>query len=251
MTIDILHLVVFPLGVIIGTLNALCGGGALITIPALMFLGMPPHVAVATNKFAVIGNWSMALRSFDKADKIDKAILPMLCAVSVLGCLIGTALLLTLPATAIKLVIGFIMLAMIPLLVFKQDLGLVEFTISRRRRFLGYGLAFLLAIYGGFVGAGYSLFNIFILCSVMGMSVIRAHATGILPWLCSLVLSVLIFVFEGSIDYSAGLLLMAGATLGGYIGARMSLRGGDQWVKRLFILIVMITAAKLLYSELV
>ena len=86
----------------------------------------------------------------------------------------------------------------------------------------------------------------YVLTFFLGFTMIEILATGIIPWFVLSISSLVIFALNGIIDYEIGIILLIGMALGGYIGAHMALKKGDLWVKRLFVLFVIIFGMKLL-----
>ena len=106
---------------------------------------------------------------------------------------------------------------------------------------------FFIMIFGGFFGQGTGPMIFYVLTFFLGFTLIEVLATGIIPWFILSVSSLVIFGFNGIINYKIGIILLIGMAIGGYAGAHVALKKGNQWIKRLFIIFVIISGIKLLF----
>lgn len=102
-------------------------------------------------------------------------------------------------------------------------------------------------IWNGFFGTGAGPFSFYNSLFFFGFTIIEANATGIIPWFALSLSSLIIFARNGIIDYRNGIVLFVGMAVGGYLGAHTAIKKGDLWIKRLFILVVIISSIKLLF----
>ena len=218
-----------------GVLNAIAGGGSFLTLPALVFTGMPPIMANATSALAVSPGYLGSTLGF----RAELRSLPLRrlqreMVISALGGLAGALLLLVTPAKVFSGIVPW-------LLLFATALFAAGPSIARRAAGaanMAHGLVkwrepglLLTAIYGGYFNGGLGIL-LMALYAVTGES--RIHTANALKNLNSLVLSwlsVTAFVLAGAIAWKEGLLMMVAATLGGFFGARWSRRLPAQWVR--------------------
>lgn len=218
-----------------GVLNAIAGGGSFLTLPALIFTGVPPIMANATSALAVSPGYLGSTLGF----RPELRALPMTrlkreMVISSLGGVIGALLLLVTPAKLFSAVVPW-------LLLFATVLFAAGPTIARRATLAsktGHGLAkwrepglLATAVYGGYFNGGLGIL-LMALYAVTGES--RINTANALKNLNSLVLSwlsVAAFVVAGVIAWKEGLLMMLAASAGGYFGARWSKRLPTQWVR--------------------
>ena len=161
-------------GFIAGFINTLAGGGSMLTLPALMMLGMPADIANATNRVGVFLQSLTAAKSFKKYDRLDtKAILPMMLPTMV-GALFGSVLASFLPVWILKptLLVSMVAMALVMLLVpnlLVPEEGSVPKTIKDEP--LGLFMLFIAGVYGGFVqaGVGFILFSGLLKSRLLGM----------------------------------------------------------------------------------
>ena len=80
-----------------------------------------------------------------------------------------------------------------------------------------------------------------------GFTIIESNATDMIPWLLMSILTLVIFIMNGLVNFKLGIPLVIGMFIGGYIGAHMAVKKGDKWIKTIFIFIVVISAIKILF----
>jgi hypothetical protein len=237
---------VFLVGVAASVVGTMVGGGSLLSIPFLIFLGLPPQVAIATDRFAGLGAAVTATYRFWRAGKIVWRLVPILAAVSLAGSLLGAALLVRAPPASLNAVVGVLLIALLPFLFLGRDTGTAPRQVSRERQLVGVGLYFLVQILAGFFGGGTGTLIFFILMLCFGVTIVQVAATQVLPLLVLTVASFALFAASGIVDYRLGVVLLAGTAVGGYFGTHIAVRSGDVWVRRLFAVVVLASAARLL-----
>jgi uncharacterized membrane protein YfcA len=237
---------VLVVGVIAGFFGSMVGGGSLLSIPFLMFLGLPPQVAIATDRFGGIGAATTALYKYWKAGKIVwKYVLP-LSVISLIGSLIGANILLNVDPDILQRIAGVLLLILLPFVFLKRDLGVEHTKINKFKLIVGSLVYLIIQIFTGFFGAGTGPFIFYTLMIGFGLTIIESVATQIIPLLVLTVSSLAIFAQKGIIDYQMGLILLLGMAMGGYIGAHTALKKDNIWVRRLFIILVVIASVRLL-----
>ncbi|MBU3896359.1 MAG: sulfite exporter TauE/SafE family protein [Nanoarchaeota archaeon] len=241
-------LAVFAIGIIAAFMgNFAGGGGGLLSIPLLIFLGLPPAIAVATNKFGALGVCGSAVYKFSKAKKIDFKNAAPFIIISVIGAAIGANVLLTLDQALLMKIIGVIILLLLPAIFLKKDFGLKRNRVAKKGRTLGYMIYFCIAIYNGFMGAAAGLFSIFSLTRLFGYTLIESIALDKFVLLFNTIIAVIIFASAGIINYEFGIAILLGMTVGGYFGAKTAIDKGNKYVKIAFGLVVFASAIKLLF----
>ncbi len=239
---------VFLVGVLASTVGAMVGGGSLLSIPLLIFLGLPPQVAIATDRFGGLGAAVTALYKFWSAGRIVWRFVPALAVASLAGSLIGAGILLRFDSDALEPVVGLLVLALLPVLLLRRDLGLETRAVSRARVLMGLAVYFLVQVLAGFFGAGTGTLIFYTLMVFFGVTITQVAATQIVPFMVLTVSSLGLFAAGRIIDYRVGLVLLAGTAVGGYLGAHLALRSGEVWVRRLFALVVLASGARLLLA---
>jgi uncharacterized protein len=233
-------------GVVAGFFGSTVGGGSLLSIPFLIFLGLPPQTAITTDRLAGLGAALAALCKYGSAHEIRWKFIPLLATLSLGGSLIGANLLLTVDPTALRRTAGSLLLALLPVIFFWPDIGVRRRPISWLRLSAASVDYFLIQAFAGFFGAGTGPFITATLLIGFGLTIIEAAATQVIPLLILSISSVWIFAVNGLIDLSRGLALFAGMATGGFVGAHVALQKGSKWLKRLFGALVIVAAIRLL-----
>jgi uncharacterized protein len=243
---DLPHvLLIFLIGVVTGFFDSVVNAGGLISVPALLFLGLPPQIVIATDRFGTLGQTITAFFEFWKAKKIVWKYVVLLSIISLVASLIGANILVNIDPKIIQKIIGVLLIVLLPMIFIKPDLG-VEQT-KPKNKVVGLILYFFIMILGGFFGAGTGPLIFYALTYFLGFTMIEVIATGVIPWFILSVSSVIIFALHGIINYKVGIVLFVGMAIGGYVGAHMAIKKGEIWVKRLFILFVVASSIKLLF----
>lgn len=237
-------LLLFSAGFLGGILNSVAGGGSFITFPALLFVGLPPIIANATNTFAsTAGYLSGAYALREEIARHQKG-LTLIILISLLGGAAGAWLLLQTPERLFREAIPWLLLFATLLLLFGEKINhhLKQLTLHHRHASrIGYLflslLLFSVSIYGGFFNAGLGIIVLSYL-ALAGHTDINAM-NGI-KLLISVVVSftaIILFIQDGVIAWQAGVATFLGALLGGYVAAHLSKQLPQQWIKALVLLI--------------
>ena len=240
---------VFLLGVVAAVIGATVGGGSLLTTPVLLFLGLPPHVVIATDRFAGFGAALTTLRRYSSAQKIQWSHVPVLASLSLVGSLLGASMLTLATPELLQNLLAVLILSLLPMVLLSRSLGLEPRPVSERRRRVGLACYFAIQVLAGFFSAGTSTLIFYVLIACFGLTILQASATQVVPFLVLTVSSSILFAMKGLIDYRVGLVLMAGTAVGGYLGASLAVRSGELWIRRAFALAVCLAAARLLWSS--
>jgi uncharacterized protein len=246
--VDIVQIVISLLaGIAAGFVGAASGGGGLLSIPALIFLGLPVNVAVATNGLARFGLITAALSRYHAAKKIHWRIALGLVPLGGLGGFIGSKVLVNINNETLSIIVGVLLLLMIPVIFLNPDKGLKSLRSGRIKTTLGYFVYLLVMVYGGFFGGGAGIFAVYTLVFFFGMTYIESNATDFVPWLFMSIAALAVFLAHGLVKFELGIPLTLGMYCGGILGAKTALEKGNAWVRALFIVVVAASSVKLLF----
>ncbi|QEN08666.1 hypothetical protein EXM22_11955 [Oceanispirochaeta crateris] len=232
-----------------GFVDSIAGGGGLITLPALLAVGIPPHLALGTNKLqASFGSCTAAIRYTGSGlvirDQLVKAVI-----FTFIGALTGTVLIQIIPADSLKRVIPFILLAVFIYTLLSPDLG----SIDRRARMkisMFYTLAGLtLGFYDGFFGPGTGSFWTIALVILMGYNLKSATANTKIVNFTSNIVSLILFIIGGNVLFIPGLIMATGQIAGAWMGSHLVIRQGTKFIRIFFLAVVALTIIKLFYQE--
>lgn len=235
-------------GILGGSYGALVGGTSLITIPVLIFLGLPPHTAIGTDRLGITGLTSMGWYKFHEKGLIHYRIALVMGVAALIGSFLGANLVLQISVALLRKIIAIVTVLILILLVGQPKLGVEkkDRIIKRYEYGIGIFISFIVGIYGGFYGAMAGTFLLYILLFIFKQTFLESTATLKLPSFMMTTMAALVFAIKGAIDYPMAAAMFLGCAIGAYVGAHYSDRIGNVWIKRLFILIILIMAIKLL-----
>lgn len=234
-------------GVAAGFVAAVTAGAGVISIPALIFLGLSPDKAIATNTLSIFGVLASALPRFSRAKEVRWDTGLKLIPLAVIGGYIGSKALVHTNANALYTVVGILLLLLVPIILFNGDRGVEGFKASRGRIALGGLVFFAVMIYGGFFGAAAGIFARYALVFFFGMTYIESSATSLFTSSFLSLTALAVFVAHGLVNWELGLPMTAGMYVGGAIGAKMALEKGNAWVRIIFVVVIAASAVKLLF----
>ncbi len=229
-----------------GTVDAIAGGGGLITLPALLAAGLPPHLALGTNKGQSVWGSGAALVAFWRAGKVDRGHAWWTFLLGLGGSLGGAQLVLWISPQALRpIVIGMLIGAAVLLIVRKPHR---EQDAEHGHPWIVAILAAAIGCYDGFFGPGTGTFLIVGFVALCGMSMVRATANAKVVNFASNLAALGAFASAGSVAWRVALPMAAGQLVGGIIGARMAMKGGATLIRIMVLLVSGALVVKLGYD---
>lgn len=235
-------------GIVAGVINTLAGGGSLLTLPALIFVGLPAGVANGTNRVAILIQSATASASFRRGGALRLRSATLLLLPSLLGAAAGAAVAVRVPDLLMERIIAVSLLVfLVPVLV-KPNVWLHgrAAALSARPPAWMYPALFAVGVYGGFLQAGVGFLILAVLVLGGGLDLVRANGVKVYLVAGYTLVALAIFLASGQIEWRSGLALAAGNGMGGWLGARMALRRGAGFVRVVLVASVLASAAKLL-----
>jgi uncharacterized membrane protein YfcA len=243
-----LYLAVVAAGFGAGFINTLAGSGSLITLPLLIFLGLPANVANGTNRVGVLFQNVVAVNSFNRQKMLHVRGGLQLAAPAIVGSIIGAQIAVNLDEELMRRTIGALMVVMLAVILIRPRRWLEGRPEALKSR-PGWGqmlIFFAIGIYGGFIQAGVGIFLLAGLVLSVGYDLVRANAVKVLIVLCFTISALAVFVLNDQVDWGVGFLLAIGNSVGGWVAARMAMERGATFVRWLLIGVVTVSAANLL-----
>ncbi|ROV58410.1 sulfite exporter TauE/SafE family protein [Vibrio ponticus] len=217
-------------GVFGGILNSVAGGGSFITFPALMFVGIPPIMANATNTFAVSAGYISGAYGFrHDIAKQPEVVLPIV-LLSLLGGALGAILLLNISDQLFAQAIPWLLLFATFLFVAGDKLSQHLAQYQGARILLALMLV-LVSAYGGFFNAGLGIVVLSYLVVAKYTDINQMNGLKLLVSSCVSLSAIVIFFWQGVIEWLPGLAVLVGSVIGGYIAARVSRQINPSYVR--------------------
>ena len=241
-------LAVIAVGFVAGFINTLAGSGSLMTLPLLMFLGLPANVANGTNRIAILLQNIVAVSSFKKEKVIDFKQSTWLIIPAIIGSLIGARLAININEEIMRKTIGGLLIVMFFLIMYKPDkwvkgqAGLV----NEKPGFFKILVFFCIGLYGGFIQAGVGFFLLSGLVLSAGYDLVKANAYKLLIVLAYTPFALAVFIFNDQVDYKWGLILAVGNMSGAFVAAKFAINWGAKYVRYILLVILFIASLKLL-----
>lgn len=243
-------LIICPLVFAASLLDAIAGGGGLVSLPAYLFAGLPPHNAIATNKLSSsIGTVASTARLI-KNKCVDWPTAIPSAALAVLGSIVGANLVLSVSEEAIR----YVMLALIPVLALlvlkKRDLSDESLApVSRKRQFLVVCLsALVIGMYDGFYGPGTGTFLLLAYTQLARLPLRLASGNMKIANLSSNLGSLVVFLINGQALILVGLIAAAFSVSGHFIGAGLLLKKGNKIVTPFILTVLGLLFLRLIYD---
>ena len=238
-------------GAVAGALNVVAGGGSFLTLPLMIFLGLPPTVANGTNRIAILAQNVAGTWGFQRHGLVDRRWVLAAGVPATAGAILGSWAAIEIGEESFRKALALLMVAI--------SLWTLWDPTARRRRKAGdappaprdplaFGVAmFAIGIYGGFVQAGIG-FLLLAATTWAGLDLVRGNALKVLVVLVFTPITVAIFAWGGKIAWEYGAALAVGNVLGGLAGVRLTVLKGHDWVKRVVTVAVIAFAVLLWFA---
>jgi len=235
---------IFLVGIAGGFVNTLAGGATLLTFPTLVFAGLAPQVANATNCFAIFLQSLTGTVAFSRKGIKNPGLVLRLTVPVILGAMCGSYLAVELDPDVFRRVVGVLMICSVLVIFFNpRRAAIAENTaISVKRHVLGTIVFFFVGAYGGFFGAGMGIITLGLMALIYHKSAIMGNAVKVGLVALANLAAVAVFLYYGKVRFFYAIPLGLGVMLGAWISVHIALEKGEQWVRR-FILLVGIGAA--------
>ncbi len=237
-------------GFIAAAVDSIAGGGGLISLPAIIAAGIPPHFALGTNKFASSFGSLTSTARFAFSGKIDFKLVRFQIPCAVLGAALGVRTVLALDERILNILIVVMIFSVALYTVLKKNFGRIDHFkgLTKVNVAVGMAFAFCLGFYDGFFGPGAGSFLIFLFISIYGYDFVRAAGNSKILNFTSNVVSLALFAMSGKIIYLAGIPMALSMIAGAWVGAHIALKKGAAVIKPIFVTIALALIVKLIWQ---
>ena len=241
-------------GTVAGFINAMAGGGSLLTLPMLIFFGLPAAKANGTNRIAIAIQCVSGAAGFHRKGFSDFRFSALLVLPAIAGAFIGANIAVDMPEVMFKRILAAIMVAVLGLTLFssaRQSEGeSLILRVSWNRKIAAMCVYFFIGIYGGFIQAGVGFIIIAALTSINGFDLIRANAIKLFVSIFYNLVALGVFIQSGNADPFFGLTLALGNAAGAWFGSHWAVDRGEKWIKVVLVVTSLAFAIRLVWQTL-
>jgi uncharacterized membrane protein YfcA len=236
-----------------GWIDSVVGGGGVIQLPALLF-GLPETTPVAlvsgTNKLSSVAGTATASATYLRKVRVDWPVVLCAMGAAYVGSTIGARLISLLPRIAFTPIVAVAVALVGIYTILKPDLGATtELRFSGTKlRIIAAAIGLVIGVWDGMIGPGTGIFLLVAFAAVLGYGFLEATTMTKLVNLTTNAAALVVLGAQGNIMWQLGLCMAACNLTGGFIGARMAIAKGNGFIRKVFIVVVVIVEAKLLYD---
>lgn len=231
-------------GFLAGVVNTLAGGGSIITLPLLIYAGLPPTMANATNRVAIVLQNVGALAGFERHGHRPGREAWILLGPSMAGGIVGALLAIDVDEALLKKIIGLVLVLMLIPILRRSTPDRVRSERIEIKPWMWIAY-FLVGVYGGFLQVGVGFLYLGLLSGIQGMNLVRANLLKVFFVLAYSLFALLLFVWKAKVDWVAGLALALGTTGGGWLGAKLAVERGERWIRIVLVIAVVVASLQL------
>lgn len=244
-------LTLFGIGIFVGFINILAGGGSLLSLPLLIFLGLPSATANGTNRIGILMQNVVAIAGFHQQNVMPWRISLLAAVPAVAGAIAGAQLAIDLPDDQFKRALALTMIGVLILILADPSKRLRENPRPLAGwRLLAFVIGFFgVGVFGGFIQAGVG-FLIILVMALTGFDLVATNAVKVIVVFVFTIAALAVFIMNDHVDYLLGAALGFGNALGGYIGTRYAVRKGHAWIRGFVIIVVIAFSLYLLWDSL-
>jgi len=241
------YLLLIGVGFLAGFINTIAGGGTLLTMPMLIFMGLPPSVANGTNRVAILIQTAIGVKGFQSKGVTTYPFSIYLGISALFGSLIGAQIAIDIKGDTFNKILAIVMVLVVLMILFKPKMSIAEMIerTTGKHLWISIVIFFFLGIYGGFINAGIGFMMLIVLPYVNRLSLVKSNATKVAVVCMYTVGAVAMFALNDKINWKYGLILAIGNASGAWISSRWSVQKGDKMVKVFVVVMISVLSVKL------
>jgi len=233
-------LIVCPLVFLAGFVDSIAGGGGLISLPAYYLAGLPPHMALGTNKLSSSVGTVFSTATYLRGGFVYKPLIPVSIVGALIGSWIGARTVLLIDEQIIRWIMVFVIPVIALVTVLKKDMftpGERNMPVTREQ-IITASMALAIGWYDGFFGPGTGTFLMLAFVGILRLDAITACGNTKVVNLCSNIAAVAVFISAGTINYRLALPCAVFSILGHTIGARITIKNGAKLIKPVMLIVI-------------
>ena len=239
----------FSAGLGAGFIDAIAGGGGLISVPALLWAGLPPQMALGTNKMQSSWGTLLAVRRYAQAGFVQWRQMKVAIGITFMAALLGTCAVTQVSNALLHSLVPWLLLSVALYTLLSPRLG--RHAVQARLTPVAFACLFgsMLGFYDGFFGPGTGSFWTIACLSLLGLELTRATAYTKVVNLTSNLASLMVFILAGRIRYEFAAIMIVGQLIGARLGSGLAIRHGAPFIRVIFLLVVFAMVVKLLWDQ--
>ncbi len=240
-------LLLIVVGFVTGFINTIAGGGSLITLPILIFLGLPPNVANGTNRIPIFFQCLVSIAGFKSKGLKTTNFGWYLGLISLVGAAIGAHIAIDIKGELFNKILAIVMVVVVVFMVFNHKANVNELLERTKGKYLWISMLtfFIIGIYGGFLQAGAGIFILFALSTINRMPLVKGNLIKAIVTLAFSISALILFGMDNLLNIRIGLTMAFGNVIGAWWSSRWSVKKGDKTVKVFLIVMIVAMAIKL------
>lgn len=237
-------------GIFAGFINVVAGGGSLITLPLMIFMGLPPVVANGTNRIGIIAQNIVAVSNFSRKGIFIYPYSLYAGGIAIIGSIIGSLLALEMDDQLFNRILSIVMVAtgVAIFLNNKKNTPNNSMPVVKNKA-ASLFLFFFIGIYGGFIHVGIGFLMIVILSRINQLTLKYANSVKVFVALLFSISSIIVFILNDAINWKVGFALAIGTSLGGYLGSHFTMKKSEKWIRLILVLAIGVMAIKLWFFK--
>ena len=242
------YIILFLVGIVVGFVNVMAGGGSLLTIPIMLFMGVPGPVANGTNRIAIIAQMATAVVAFFKKGYSDFRLSLSLALAALPGAVAGAYVGTGLEGIWFNRIVAIITLVVMLVMATQKDAETCTRAQPQKPRLLlAHVLMFFVGLYGGFIQIGIGFLFLPILNRTLGIDLVRVnmHKTFIISFYTTAAL--IVFAWQVEIFWILGICLAVGTSIGAWLSAHVQVSRGERIIKVVLNTVLVLIIIKLLF----
>ena len=235
-------------GVIAGFINTVAGGGSLLTLPILIFMGLPSNIANGTNRIAIFMQNIFSISGYKSRGVSDFKYSSWLSVSALIGSIIGAKIAININEVMFNKILSLVIIIVVLTIIYnKKSFNINSENISIEKKIISVIIFFFIGIYGGFIHAGVGFLILSILSNYNGIQLSKANSIKVFVVFVYTFFALIVFIMENKINWILGINLGIGNSIGGWIASRWSYNKPDKIIKIFIIISSAIMAIKLWY----
>lgn len=244
------YIITGTIGFVVGFINVMAGAGSILSLPLLIFLGLPANVANGTNRISILLLNIVGVSSYLKSEKNQKKLLTSsfrFVIPSLLGAIVGVQFAVKLDEALFKQILGVLLIFFFFVILYKPRKWIEgDKMIQDKKHWWQIPLFFVIGMYGGFIQLGAGIFLLMSFVLGAGYDLLRANIFKIIIILAYTPFVLFIFIKNQQVDFLLGGILGIGSAVGAYVGSRFAKKRGAKFIRYVLLIVIIFSAAKFL-----